>query len=128
MKRVVKRILGNSRGGGTWTTSPQLAELEDSSNVDTPLCSICRDLNWNQYDRDPEDNGDEFAKRHLEVPLEFMRKSVGCKLCEGVAYAVVAFGKLITAATSKEMSPDVKLGLFLLKTGKAEVEVRGGDQ
>lgn len=76
----------------------------------------------------PRINGDELAKRHLEVLLELMRKSVGCKLCEGVAYAVMAFGKLITAATSKGMSAVVKLGLSLLKTGKVEVEARGGER
>lgn len=56
MKKLVKRILGNSRGGGVpWTTSPQLAEPENSADVDTPLCSVCLDLNWELYERDPED-------------------------------------------------------------------------
>lgn len=40
----------------------------------------------------------------------------------------MAFGKLITAATSKGMSAVVKLGLSLLKTGKVEVEARGGER
>ncbi|KAG4436908.1 hypothetical protein IFR05_007596 [Cadophora sp. M221] len=129
MKKLVKRILGSSRDSGvTRTSSSQLAEPEDSSDVDTPLCAVCLDFNWERYERDPEDKGDEFAKRHLEVPLELMRNSVGCSLCEGVAYAVMAFGELNTAVTSKELSPDVKLGLSLLKTGKAELEVRDGDR